>query len=54
MNIKVIAHLMGLILVLEAAFMVPAVLIALYDGDMLVVQSLLLTMLAGMILPALG
>ncbi len=46
MNIKVIAHLMGLILVLEAAFMVPAVLIALYDGDMLVVQSLLLTMLA--------
>jgi len=46
MNIKEIAHLMGLILVLEAAFMVPAVLIALYDGDMLVVQSLLLTMLA--------
>ena len=33
MNIKVICHLMGLILVLEAVFMVPAVLISLYDGE---------------------
>ncbi len=46
MNKKVISHLMGLILALEAAFMIPAVLIALYDRDIPVMQSLLLTMLA--------
>ncbi len=45
MNRKVISHLIGLILVLEALFMLPAVLISLYDGDYSVVQSLLLTML---------
>lgn len=46
MNRKVISHLMGLILALEAVFMVPAVLISLYDRDLPVVFSLLLTMLA--------
>ena len=46
MNIKVICHLMGLILVLEAVFMVPAVLISLYDGEIAAVQSLLLTITA--------
>ena len=44
MNRKVIAHLMGLILLMEAAFMLPAVLLALYDRDVPVVQSLLLAM----------
>ena len=46
MNIKVICHLTGLILVLEAVFMVPAVLISLYDGEIAAVQSLLLTITA--------
>lgn len=44
MNRKVIAHLMGLILLMEAAFMLPAVLLALYDRDVPVVQSFLLAM----------
>ena len=46
MNIKIICHLMGMILLLEAAFMTPAVLIGLFDGDLSVVQSFLLTMAA--------
>ena len=46
MNIKIICHLIGILLILEAAFMTPAVLIGLYDREMIVVQSLLLTMLA--------
>ena len=46
MNIKIICHLIGILLILEAAFMTPAVLIGLFDREIIVVQSLLLTMLA--------
>lgn len=46
MNIKIICHLIGILLILEAAFMTPAVLIGIFDREIIVVQSLLLTMAA--------